>query len=51
PMSLLPRTFTRKSHLLSHLITHTTVRDFPCPQCPTTFARRHDLQRHLRATH
>ncbi|KAI8849893.1 hypothetical protein BC829DRAFT_390457 [Chytridium lagenaria] len=43
--------FSRKSHLLSHLVIHTDRRDYVCKQCPATFARPHDLQRHLKTAH
>ncbi|KAJ3193687.1 hypothetical protein HDU67_005016 [Dinochytrium kinnereticum] len=45
------RTFTRKSHLISHSVTHTGSRDFVCKRCGRTFARGHDLQRHMKTAH
>ncbi|KAI8848897.1 hypothetical protein BC829DRAFT_344072, partial [Chytridium lagenaria] len=43
--------FTRKSHLHSHLVTHSDRRDHSCDVCPATFARSHDLNRHRRTAH
>ncbi|KAJ3104814.1 hypothetical protein HDU96_008816 [Phlyctochytrium bullatum] len=45
--------FTRRSHLLSHQITHSDRRDHVCPEpnCGVRFARAHDLVRHRRTAH
>ncbi|KAJ3107903.1 hypothetical protein HDU97_002835 [Phlyctochytrium planicorne] len=56
------RTFTRRSNLTSHLLTHPPSPDSPsqptssatrhaCPHCPHTFLRPHDLTRHIRTKH
>ncbi|KAJ3107889.1 hypothetical protein HDU97_002821 [Phlyctochytrium planicorne] len=45
------KTFSRRSHLLSHVISHTDQKNFACDACPSVFARCHDLQRHQRTKH
>ncbi|KAJ3107900.1 hypothetical protein HDU97_002832 [Phlyctochytrium planicorne] len=40
------RTFTRRSHLASHAVSHSSRKDFVCQKCGSAFARSHDLQRH-----
>ncbi|KAJ3107891.1 zf-C2H2 Zinc finger, C2H2 type [Phlyctochytrium planicorne] len=45
------RTFTRKSHLISHVLTHTNAKVNVCPHCTSAFARLHDLQRHIKTAH
>ncbi|KAJ3096575.1 hypothetical protein HDU96_000721 [Phlyctochytrium bullatum] len=46
-----PKTFARRSHLVSHIITHTDAKNYTCDACPAVFARCHDLQRHQRSKH
>ncbi|TPX56287.1 hypothetical protein SpCBS45565_g08437 [Spizellomyces sp. 'palustris'] len=41
----------RLYNLKSHVLVHTNNRPFQCDHCAMSFARRHDLQRHLRSTH
>ncbi|KAJ3093832.1 hypothetical protein HDU96_002002, partial [Phlyctochytrium bullatum] len=36
---------------LAATITPSPTGGFPCPQCPTTFSRKHDLLRHIRSLH
>ncbi|KAJ3203223.1 hypothetical protein HDU67_010322, partial [Dinochytrium kinnereticum] len=43
--------FTRKSHLLSHIVMHSDRRDHGCKECSARFARRHDLKRHFLTAH
>ncbi|KAG0347782.1 hypothetical protein BG004_006954 [Podila humilis] len=45
------RRFTRPFNLRSHIITHTTLRPYPCDECHWKFTRQHDLLRHKRAKH
>ncbi|KAJ3201485.1 hypothetical protein HDU67_001302 [Dinochytrium kinnereticum] len=45
------KTFSRRSHLVSHIITHTDQKNYVCDACPAVFARCHDLQRHQRTKH
>ncbi|CAG8434132.1 4739_t:CDS:2 [Ambispora gerdemannii] len=32
----------------THLRSHSPARPYPCPMCPRSFSRKHDLQRHIR---
>ncbi|KAI8907740.1 hypothetical protein DFJ77DRAFT_513841 [Powellomyces hirtus] len=41
----------RLYNLKSHVLVHSNTRPFQCEHCSMSFARRHDLQRHLRSTH
>ncbi|KAG0332775.1 hypothetical protein BG000_009751 [Podila horticola] len=45
------RRFTRPFNLRSHIMTHSTLRPFPCDQCHWKFTRQHDLLRHKKAKH
>ncbi|KAI1294269.1 hypothetical protein EDD11_008195 [Mortierella claussenii] len=52
------KTFSRPYNLRSHRSTHLGVKPFTCPHkdktgsvCNWTFARRHDLERHVRSRH
>ncbi|KAG0215731.1 hypothetical protein BGX33_000897 [Mortierella sp. NVP41] len=45
------RRFSRPFNLRSHIMTHTTLRPFPCDECHWRFSRQHDLLRHKRAKH
>ncbi|KAI8849897.1 hypothetical protein BC829DRAFT_361678 [Chytridium lagenaria] len=45
------KTFNRRSHLVSHIVTHTDQKNFSCELCNAVFARCHDLQRHQRTKH
>ncbi|KAI8849896.1 hypothetical protein BC829DRAFT_390461 [Chytridium lagenaria] len=55
PPSKRPRrastSFSRRSHLASHTVTHTSQKNFICESCNTAFARCHDLHRHRRTKH
>ncbi|KAJ3107890.1 hypothetical protein HDU97_002822 [Phlyctochytrium planicorne] len=51
PFPSCPKTFTRKSHLVSHTITHTKTKNHTCEQCGSAYARLHDLQRHIKTAH
>ncbi|ORY37497.1 hypothetical protein BCR33DRAFT_651817, partial [Rhizoclosmatium globosum] len=44
------KTFRRKHHIESHLVTHSTEYKFVCtlPGCKSKFRRNQDLLRHLR---
>ena len=41
------RLYSLRSHQRNHS-THPTVRPYQCPRCPASFARNHDLKRHVR---
>ncbi|KAI9105932.1 hypothetical protein DFS34DRAFT_644738 [Phlyctochytrium arcticum] len=41
----------RLYNLKSHVLVHSNSRPFQCDHCAMSFARKHDLQRHLRSTH
>ncbi|KAJ3039759.1 hypothetical protein HDV00_011886 [Rhizophlyctis rosea] len=46
--------FTRKYNLASHIRCHSGERPFVCPHCTQTevsFARKHDLRRHIKSLH
>ncbi|KAJ3049645.1 Metallothionein expression activator [Rhizophlyctis rosea] len=43
--------FPRMYNLKSHLLCHSNARPHSCDLCPAAFARKHDLQRHLRTLH
>lgn len=45
------RMFTRLYNVRSHLICHSGDRPHPCVDCPASFRRKHDLQRHVRTSH
>ncbi|KAI8615131.1 hypothetical protein BC830DRAFT_1124132 [Chytriomyces sp. MP71] len=45
------KAFASLSHMHSHLRSHGAVREFICKQCPKSFARRHDLNRHVNSVH
>ncbi|KAJ3109569.1 hypothetical protein HDU96_007188 [Phlyctochytrium bullatum] len=45
------KTFNRRSHLVSHEISHTDQKNYACDLCSSVFARCHDLQRHQRTKH
>jgi uncharacterized Zn-finger protein len=45
------RKFTRLYNVKSHLICHSGERPHACTACPSSFRRKHDLQRHFRTTH
>ncbi|ORZ18237.1 hypothetical protein BCR41DRAFT_285999, partial [Lobosporangium transversale] len=52
------KTFSRPFNLRSHRATHLGVKPFLCTQtnekgdtCSWAFARRHDLERHVRSRH
>ncbi|TPX44887.1 hypothetical protein SeLEV6574_g04228 [Synchytrium endobioticum] len=45
------KTFTRRYNLASHVRCHSGERPFECEKCPATFARIHDLRRHIRSVH
>ncbi|KAJ3096432.1 hypothetical protein HDU96_000768, partial [Phlyctochytrium bullatum] len=45
------RTFPRQYNLKSHIYCHTGERPHGCATCGAAFARKHDLQRHLRTLH
>ncbi|KAJ3078358.1 Metallothionein expression activator [Quaeritorhiza haematococci] len=45
------RVFTRLYNVKSHLICHSGDRPHVCSQCPASFRRKHDLQRHYRTSH
>ncbi|RKO99558.1 hypothetical protein CXG81DRAFT_4847, partial [Caulochytrium protostelioides] len=37
--------------LKSHMLCHSGARPHNCPDCEASFARKHDLQRHVRTLH
>ena len=41
------RLYTLRSHQRNHS-THPTARPYQCPRCPASFARNHDLKRHVK---
>ncbi|KAI8846535.1 hypothetical protein BC829DRAFT_355396, partial [Chytridium lagenaria] len=45
------RVFPRQYNLKSHIFCHTGERPHVCDHCHAAFARKHDLQRHLRTLH
>ncbi|KAF9427697.1 hypothetical protein BGZ94_004379 [Podila epigama] len=56
--SICEKTFSRPFNLRSHRATHDGVRSFSCTHvgedgtvCGTSFARRHDLERHVQSRH
>ncbi|KAF8950057.1 hypothetical protein BGZ46_004779 [Entomortierella lignicola] len=56
--SVCNKTFSRPFNLRSHRATHAGVKPFNCPHvnekgetCTWTFARRHDMERHVRSRH
>ena len=51
PVEGCERKFTRLYNVKSHLICHSGERPHACTACPSSFRRKHDLQRHFRTTH
>ncbi|ORZ18408.1 A designed zinc finger protein bound To Dna, partial [Lobosporangium transversale] len=56
--SICDKTFSRPFNLRSHRATHAGVKPFMCSfvdekgeACNWSFARRHDLERHMRSRH
>jgi hypothetical protein len=45
------KSFTRRYNLSAHLRCHRLERPYECTQCTQAFARKHDLQRHVRSLH
>ncbi|KAJ3129373.1 hypothetical protein HK101_005235 [Irineochytrium annulatum] len=45
------RSFPRQYNLKSHIFCHTGERPHVCAHCKAAFARKHDLQRHIRTLH
>ncbi|KAJ3107898.1 hypothetical protein HDU97_002830 [Phlyctochytrium planicorne] len=45
------KTYSRKSHLASHAVSHSLRRDFICEFCGVGFARAYDMRRHRKSTH
>ncbi|KAJ3150127.1 hypothetical protein HK101_001992, partial [Irineochytrium annulatum] len=45
------RFFPRQYNLKSHIFCHTGERPHVCAHCKAAFARKHDLQRHIRTLH
>ena len=45
------KSFTRRYNLSAHLRCHRLERPYECTQCTQAFARKHDLQRHIRSLH
>lgn len=45
------RKFTRLYNVKSHMVCHSGDRPHLCSDCPASFRRKHDLQRHFRTTH
>ncbi|KAJ3103364.1 Metallothionein expression activator [Phlyctochytrium planicorne] len=45
------RTFPRRYNLRSHLLCHSTEKPNVCGTCGASFARKHDLSRHMRTLH
>ncbi|KAI8615134.1 hypothetical protein BC830DRAFT_1064758 [Chytriomyces sp. MP71] len=43
--------FKKVSLLKAHNKTHVVLRPFECDICRNTFARNHDLKRHVRSVH
>ncbi|KAJ3079959.1 Metallothionein expression activator [Quaeritorhiza haematococci] len=45
------RSFPRYYNLKSHMLCHSDQRPHVCTACKASFARKHDLQRHIRTLH
>ncbi|KAI8904698.1 hypothetical protein EDD86DRAFT_179116, partial [Gorgonomyces haynaldii] len=45
------KVFQKQTNLKSHLKIHNSERNYPCPDCGTSFRRSHDLKRHQRSIH
>ncbi|KAJ3232525.1 hypothetical protein HDU78_006997 [Chytriomyces hyalinus] len=45
------KTFPRQYNLKSHMFCHSGLRPHVCEMCNSAFARKHDLQRHVRTLH
>ncbi|KAJ3080866.1 hypothetical protein HDU99_007215 [Rhizoclosmatium hyalinum] len=45
------KTFPRQYNLKSHMFCHSGLRPHTCNLCEAAFARKHDLQRHVRTLH
>ncbi|KAJ3124312.1 hypothetical protein HK100_011287 [Physocladia obscura] len=45
------KSFPRAYNLKSHMFCHSGERPHKCTKCHSAFARRHDLQRHIRTLH
>ena len=43
------KTFSKLSYLRRHEGSHSFDRPYKCPQCPVAFARKYDLQRHVKS--
>ncbi|KAI8613143.1 hypothetical protein BC830DRAFT_1046130, partial [Chytriomyces sp. MP71] len=50
PCPSCPKQFTRKHHLVSHMVSHSQLEPLRCPiaGCDATFKRNQDRRRHIR---